>query len=72
MMKRIIITTLMEANQYSDSPVQSQACQANTTWADRTVEPNMYQLHQEYRNDNHEGPLPRLHLRRPKLHAISH
>ena len=51
---------------------ESQARQANTAQKTRTVDPNMYQLHQEYRDDDHEGPLPRLHLRRPKLHATFH
>lgn len=50
----------------------SQACQTNITWEDRTVDPNMYQLHREYRNDNHESPLPRLYLGRPELHVMFH
>lgn len=69
-MKRIIITTLMDANQYSDSPVQTvRHAKQIQLWEDDTVDPDMYQLHQEYRYDDHECPLPRLHLRRPKLHG---
>ena len=67
----MIISTLIIANQYSDSPVKwfpsRQILTSAENGQNHTVDSNMYELKTKNWDDDNQCPLPCLYFRRPKL-----
>ena len=70
-MNTMIISTLIIANQYSDSPVKwfpsRQILTSAENGQNHTVDSNMYELKRKNWDDDNQCPLPCLYFRRPKL-----